>query len=39
MANLDYWYDAQLRRYLMQFMRIFNDFKVSEGKRDGAKHG
>ena len=36
MANLDYWYDAQLRRYLMQFMRIFNDFKVSEGKRDGA---
>ena len=36
MANLDYWYDAQLRRYLMQFMRIFHDFKVSEGKRDGA---
>ena len=36
MANLDYWYDAQLRRYLMQFMRIFSDFKVSEGKRDGA---
>jgi len=38
MANLDYWYDAQLRRYLMQFMRIFNDFKVSEGKRDGATY-
>ena len=36
MANLDYWYDAQLRRYLMQFMRIFSDFKVSEGQRDGA---
>jgi hypothetical protein len=36
MANMDYWYDAQLRRYLMQFMRIFHDFKVSEGKRDGA---
>ena len=36
--NLDYWYDAQLRRYLLQFMRIFSGFKVSEGLRDGATH-
>ena len=36
MANLDYWYDAQLRRYLTQFMRIFGDFKVAEGKRDSS---
>ena len=38
MANLDYWYDAQLRRYLTQFMRIFGDFKVSEGKRAGSTY-
>ena len=38
MANLDYWYDAQLRRYLLQFMRIFSGFKVSEGLRDGVTH-
>ena len=38
MANLDYWYDAQLRRYLGQFMRIFSDFKVSEGKRAGSTY-
>ena len=36
MANLDYWYDAQLRRYLTQFMRVFSDFKVNEGKRAGS---
>ena len=36
--NLDYWYDAQLRRYLLQFMRIFAGFNVSEGVRDGATH-
>ena len=34
--NLDYWYDAQIRRYLTQFMRIFSGFKVSEGVRDGS---
>lgn len=33
---MDYWYDEQLRRYLLQFMRIFNGFKVSEGNRDGV---
>lgn len=36
--NLDYWYDAQLRRYLLQFMRIFSGFKVSEGVRNGSTY-
>jgi hypothetical protein len=38
MANMDYFYDAQLRRYLLQFMRIFSEFKVSEGKRNGVTY-
>jgi len=37
-TNLDYWYDAQLRRYLLQFMRIFSGFKVSEGVRNGSTY-
>ena len=36
--NLDYWYDAQIRRYLTQFMRIFSGFKVSEGVRSGSTY-
>ena len=36
--NLDYWYDAQIGRYLTQFMRIFSGFKVSEGVRDGSTY-
>lgn len=35
---MDYFYDAQLRRYLAQFMRIFSGFKVSEGTRNGATY-
>ena len=38
MANMDYFYDAQVRRYLLQFMRIFGEFKVSEGKRDSVTY-
>ena len=37
-SNMDYWYDAQIRRYLTQFMRIFSGFKVNEGVRDGATY-
>jgi hypothetical protein len=33
---MDYWYDAQIRRYLLQFMRVFSGFQVSEGNRDGT---
>ena len=28
---MDFWYDAQTRRYLSQFMRIFSDIKVRNG--------
>ena len=35
---MDYFYDAQIRRYLLQFMRIFKEFKVSEGNRDGVTY-
>ncbi len=32
---MNYWYDEQIRRYILQFIRIFQAFKVEEGKRDG----
>lgn len=35
---MDHFYDAQLRRYLLQFMRIFSGFKVAEGVRNGTTH-
>ena len=35
---MDYFYDAQLRRYLLQFMRIFSGFQVAEGVRNGTTH-
>lgn len=28
---LDYWYDAQLRQYFLQFQRIFNSFQYAAG--------
>ena len=28
---MDFWYDGQTRRYLLQFMRIFSDIKVRNG--------
>src|ERR1035437_6649906 len=28
---MDFWYDAQIRRYLLVFMRIFSDIKVRNG--------
>lgn len=28
--NLDYWYDAQVKRYLLQLVRVFSNFKVKE---------
>tara|TARA_Y100001937_G_scaffold128600_1_gene206143 strand:+ start:1383 stop:2744 length:1362 start_codon:yes stop_codon:yes gene_type:complete len=33
---MQYWYDEQIRRYILQFIRIFHAFKVEEGSRDGA---
>lgn len=35
--NLDYWYDEQIKRYLLQIIRIFSNFKVKENTRDGAR--
>jgi hypothetical protein len=32
---MQYWYDEQIRRYILQFTRIFHAFKVKEGKRNG----
>ena len=32
---MQYWYDEQVRRYILQFIRIFHAFKVAEGGRDG----
>ena len=32
---MQYWYDEQIRRYILQFIRIFHAFKVQEGARNG----
>lgn len=38
MAELNYWYDGQLRRYWMQFVRIFQSFSYESGVgADGTK--
>jgi len=34
---MQYWYDEQVRRYILQFIRIFHAFKVAEGGRDGKE--
>ena len=28
---MDFWYDGQVRRYILQFMRIFSDIKIKNG--------
>jgi hypothetical protein len=30
MANMDFWYDAQIARYLTQMIRVFSHFRVRE---------
>ncbi len=35
--NLDWWYDEQLKRYLIQLIRVFSNFKVEENT-DKGKH-
>lgn len=35
--NLDYWYDEQLKRYLIQLIRVFSNFRVEENTEKG-KH-
>jgi len=36
--NLDYWYDEQIKRYLLQLIRIFSNFKVKENTKNGIKY-
>jgi len=36
--NLDYWYDEQIKRYLIQLIRVFSNFKVREFTREGVKY-
>mgnify|MGYP003133054247 FL=1 len=36
--NLDYWYDEQIKRYLIQIIRIFSNFKVREYTDKGVNY-
>jgi len=36
--NLDYWYDEQIKRYLIQLIRVFSNFKVKESTKKGIKY-
>lgn len=36
--NMDYWYDEQIKRYLLQLIRIFSHFQVREITRDGENY-
>lgn len=36
--NLDYWYDAQIKRYLQQIIRIFSHFTVAENTSNGINY-
>ena len=36
--NLDWWYDQQIRRYLIQLIRIFSHFRVREYTEKGVNY-
>ena len=36
--NLDYWYDEQIKRYLIQLVRVFSNFKVKENTSKGVHY-
>ena len=36
--NLDYWYDEQIKRYLIQLVRVFSNFKVREYTKNGVSY-
>jgi hypothetical protein len=36
--NLDYWYDEQIKRYLIQILRVFSNFQVREYTSNGVKY-
>ena len=33
---MQYWYDQQIRRYILQFIRLFDDFSVKVGKKNNS---
>lgn len=37
-GNMLYWYDQQIKRYLVQIIRVFSSFRVAENTRDGVKY-
>lgn len=36
--NLDYWYDEQIKRYLIQLIRVFSNFQVREYTQAGVNY-
>ena len=36
--NLDYWYDEQIKRYLIQIVRVFSNFQVREYTKSGVSY-
>lgn len=36
--NLDYWYDEQIKRYLIQIIRVFSNFQVREYTKSGVNY-
>lgn len=36
--NLDYWYDEQIKRYLIQIIRVFSNFQVKENTKNGVHY-
>lgn len=36
--NLDYWYDEQIKRYLIQIIRVFSNFQVKENTKNGVSY-
>jgi hypothetical protein len=33
---MQYWYDQQIRRYILQFIKLFDEFSVKVGKKDNS---
>ena len=36
--NLDFWYDEQIKRYLIQIIRVFSNFQVKEYTKNGVSY-
>jgi hypothetical protein len=36
--NLDFWYDEQIKRYLIQIIRVFSNFQVREYTKNGTSY-